>query len=116
MKVRNKRNGTNTLAYRSGASVLKAIIPGGSVVDLVNLTSLEQVVNQQDFKNGWFEILKDEVKKIEEKVEESIEIITEEKEDIKLKDNILEKAKKEATQYLIEEKKNSKNKKNKIIK
>jgi hypothetical protein len=84
MKIRNKRNGTNTLVYRVNGLPKTDIILAGSVVNLVTLINFNQIINKQDFKRGWFEI-----------VEENIEI----KEEIEKKDNILDKAKKQAEEY-----------------
>jgi hypothetical protein len=81
MKVRNKRNGTNTIAYKLGGVAKSEIIPAGSVVNLTDLTDFNQIVNKQDFNRGWFELLK------ENKKEELIF------------NSELEKAKKEAENY-----------------
>lgn len=84
MKIRNKKNSLNVLAYRSGAVVVKERIPGGAVVDIKGLIDFNQVVNKADFQNrGWFEIISenvtseknsakniDEVKQVEEYAEE----------------------------------------------
>jgi hypothetical protein len=91
MKVRNRRNGTNTIAYKLGGVTKSEIIPAGSVVNLTDLTDFNQVVNKQDFNRGWFEFLE------ENKKEELIF------------NSELEKAKKEAENYSTETKK-SKNK------
>lgn len=84
MKIRNKKNSLNVLAYRSGAVVVKERIPAGAVVDIKGLIDFNQIVNKADFKNrGWFEIISenkieenitakniDEVKQVEEYAEE----------------------------------------------
>lgn len=95
MKVRNKRNGINTIAYKIGGVTKSEIIPAGSVVDLASLTDFNQIVNKHDFNRGWFEL-------IEESKSEKI-----------VSDSTLEKAKKEAENYSAEETKKVKNKKNK---
>jgi hypothetical protein len=92
MKVRNKRNGTNTLAYKLGGVTKSEIIPAGSVVDLFDLNDFNQIVNKHDFNRGWFEILKEENKS---------ELVA---------DSILEKAKKEAEEYSEEDVKTVKTK------
>ena len=68
MKIRNKRNGTNTLAYKNGAIIVKEIIPAGATVTINGLLNINQIVNKQDIKRGWFEA-------IEEKTPEIIEVI-----------------------------------------
>jgi hypothetical protein len=97
MVVRNKKNGTNTIAYRNGAVVVKEIILAGSVVDIKDLSDLNQVINKHDFQRGWFEV-------IEEKAPEV---------SIKQQSNELDKAKKEAEEYSeeVQEKKEKKTKK-----
>ena len=84
MKVRNRRNGTNTIAYKLGGVAKSEIIPAGSVVNLTDLTDFNQIVNKQDFNRGWFELLE------ENKKEELIF------------NSELEKAKKEAENYLAD--------------
>lgn len=84
MKVRNRRNGTNTIAYKLGGVTKSEIIPAGSVVNLTDLTDFNQVVNKQDFNRGWFEL-------IEENKKEELIFNSE-----------LEKAKKEAESYSTE--------------
>lgn len=84
MKVRNRRNGTNTIAYKLGGVAKSEIIPAGSVVNLTDLTDFNQIVNKQDFNRGWFELLE------ENKKEELIF------------NSELEKAKKEAENYSAE--------------
>lgn len=85
MKVRNRRNGTNTIAYKVGGIAKSEIITAGSLVNLTDLTDFNQVINKQDFNRGWFELV--EENKIEEIVFNSA----------------LEKAKKEAESYSAEE-------------
>jgi hypothetical protein len=84
VKIRNKKNSLNVLAYRSGAVIVKERIPGGAVVNIPGLVEFNQVVNKADFQNrGWFEIISenkveqeiaakniDEVKQVEEYAEE----------------------------------------------
>lgn len=84
MKVRNRRNGTNTIAYKLGGVAKSEIIPAGSVVNLTDLTDFNQIVNKQDFNRGWFEL-------IEENKKEELIFNSE-----------LEKAKKEAKNYSAE--------------
>lgn len=91
MKVRNKRNGTNTIAYKVGGITKSEIIPSGSVVNLPDLIDFNQVVNKQDFKIGWFEFIKEDIQ-------------------VEVADSVLEKAKKEAEKYSAEKVKKSKNK------
>lgn len=84
MRIRNKKNALNVLAYRSGVVIVKERIPGGSTVSVPNLTEFSQIVNKADFNNrGWFEIISeennnadsqvfqhDEIKQVEEYAEE----------------------------------------------
>lgn len=84
MKVRNRRNGTNTIAYKLGGVTKSEIIPAGSLVNLTDLTDFNQVINKQDFNRGWFEF-------IEENKKEELIFNSE-----------LEKAKKEAENYSTE--------------
>lgn len=84
MKVRNRRNGTNTLAYKLGGVTKSEIIPAGSVVNLFDLTDFNQIVNKHDFNRGWFELIKEN---------DQTELVS---------DSILEKAKKEAEEYSAE--------------
>lgn len=82
MIVRNKKNGTNILAFKSGVQNVKISIRGGERVDIPNLTDYSQVINKADFeKRGWFEIV--ESPKIEEETS-------------------LDKAKKEVKKYASE--------------
>jgi hypothetical protein len=55
MLVRNKKNGTNILAFQN----TRVIIRAGETVDIPALTSFDQITNKADFdKNrGWFEIV-----------------------------------------------------------
>jgi hypothetical protein len=92
MKVRNRRNGTNTIAYKLAGVAKSEIIPAGSVVNLTDLTDFNQIVNKQDFKRGWFEL-------VEESKSEKIVF-----------NSALEKAKKEAESYSAEETKKVKTK------
>jgi len=92
MKVRNRRNGMNTLAYKVGGIAKSEIIPAGSVVDLIDLNDFNQIVNKHDFNRGWFETIKEENKS---------ELVI---------NSVLEKAKKEAEEYSEEEVKKVKTK------
>lgn len=104
MKIRNKRNGTNTLAYKVGGVTKSEIITSGSVVDLKDLVEFNQIVNKHDFTiRGWFEIIEESKEKV---VLESASA-EENKETL---DSTLEKAKKEAVKYSADKTKKSKNK------
>ena len=83
MKIRNKKNSLNVLAYRSGAVIIKERIPGGATITIPGLIEFQQIVNKADFQNrGWFEIITenknevsseiqfDEIKQVEEYAEE----------------------------------------------
>lgn len=86
MIIRNKKNGSNVLAF-GGNSI---IIRGGEVVDIAALTDFNQIVNKADFgKRGWFEII------------EKKEIVIEDKKNtIEDTETDLEKAKKEVIEYV----------------
>lgn len=61
MIVKNKKNGTNTLAFKNGAEIVRVILKAGEVVNIPSLKEINQVINKSDFINrGWFEILKEE--------------------------------------------------------
>lgn len=78
MIVRNKKNGTNVLAFGNTKIILRA----GEMVDIPELTDSSEIINIADFKSrGWFEIV-DEQK--------NISVIQE---------TSLEKAKKEVKEY-----------------
>lgn len=80
MIIRNKKNGTNILAFGSSHIIIK----GGETVDIPSLTDFNQIINKEDFINrGWFEI-----------VEGSNSITTN-----VIKETNLEKAKKEVKEY-----------------
>ena len=82
MIVRNKKNGTNILAFKSGAQIVKVTIKAGERVEISNLVDYNQIVNKADSeKRGWFEIV--ESPKIEEETS-------------------LDKAKKEVKKYASE--------------
>jgi hypothetical protein len=97
MTIKNKKHGTNTIAYRNGASIQRAIIPGGSVVSLVDLIDLSQVINTQDFNRGWFEVVNEVNAVATNKIEK--------------KENSLDRAKKEVEEYAEESSSNTKDKK-----
>jgi hypothetical protein len=84
MIVRNKKSGTNILAFGNNRVPIKA----HETIDIPALTSFEQVINKADFDNnrGWFEIV--EVKKNINTTEETN----------------LEKAKKEVKEYTSKKK------------
>lgn len=94
MKIRNKRNGLNTLAYKIGGVTKSEMIPAGSMVILSDLTDFNQIVNKQDFNRGWFEIINE----IEEPTKKESVL------------NSLDKAKKQAVEYTKENKKQINNK------
>lgn len=83
MLVRNKKNGTNILAFQNTRVIIKA----GETVDIPALTSFDQITNKADFdKNrGWFEIV--------ENTNTSTTVT---------KETSLEKAKKEVKEYTSE--------------
>lgn len=86
MIIRNKKNGTNILAFGNS----RIIIRGGETVDIPSLTDFNQIINKEDFKNrGWFEIV------------EGVNAITTKE----IKETNLEKAKKEVKEYTSEKNK-----------
>ena len=83
MIVRNKKNGTNVLAFQN----VRIAIRAGEIVDIPALTDFSQVINKQDFgMRGWFEIV-NKVGAVTEKIETN-----------------LEKAKKEVKEYTSKKK------------
>lgn len=103
MKVRNKKNGKNSLAYKVEGITKSEIIPADSIVNLSDLKDFNQVVNKKDFILGWFEFIQEDVQ--ENILEDTqVEMFT---------DSLLEKAKKEAEKYSEEKPKKRKNSKNK---
>lgn len=96
MTIKNKKQGTNTIAYRNGVLIKREIIPGGAVVTLSDLLDLNQVINRQDFNRGWFEVIN----------ETPLAIAKTEKEV-----NSLERAKKEVEEYTEEGSTDTKDKK-----
>lgn len=84
MRIRNKKNGTNVLAFENTRVIIKA----GETVEIPSLVDFNQITNKADFeKRGWFEIVKEEVKVTPTTSETS-----------------LEKAKKEVKEYTLEQK------------
>ncbi len=84
MRIRNKKNGTNVLAFEN----TRVIIRAGETVEIPSLVDFNQITNKADFeKRGWFEIVKEEVKATPTTSETS-----------------LEKAKKEVKEYTLEQK------------
>lgn len=95
MTIKNKKHGTNTIAYRNGVSIKREIIPGGAVVSLSDLIDLSQVINKQDFNRGWFEVVNEAV--VETKFEKE--------------KTSLDRAKKEVEEYTEEDSTDTKDKK-----
>ena len=79
MIVRNKKNGSNVLAYREGIQVVKINIRAGEQVEIKDLNDFEQIVNKADFlARGWFEIIDESKGDVnEDKVVEFIEEVIE---------------------------------------
>ena len=96
MTIKNKKQGTNTIAYRNGASIQRAIIPAGGSVNLTDLLDLSQVINRQDFNRGWFEVIS-EINVTTTKIEKE--------------KTSLDKAKKEVEEYTEEDYTDTKDKK-----
>lgn len=87
MVIKNKKNGTNVLAFKSGIQNIRVIFKAGETVDIKSLIEFNQIINKADFVNrNWFEIIE-----VKAKVEEIIE-----------EDSSLEKAKKEVKKYTSE--------------
>jgi len=91
MVVKNKKNGTNVLAYKDNGSVVRVTIRSGEQVNIPHLTDINQVVNKLDFdgSRGWFEIVANDKVVVE-------------------KETNLEKAKKEVIEYSEENTKKKK--------
>lgn len=94
MVIKNKKNGSNVLAYKNHGVVTRVSIGSGEQVNIPNLSDFSQIVNKGDFEvsRGWFEIIK-----------ENNSVVVEEK---KINtETTLEKAKKEVIEYTSEKKK-----------
>lgn len=89
MVIKNKKNGSNVLAFRAGLQILRVMFRAGDVINIPALVESNQIINKADFKKrGWFEIIEAvEVKKIEAEQESN-----------------LEKAKKEVKNYTSDDK------------
>jgi hypothetical protein len=109
MLIKNKKNGTNVLAFRAGIQNVRVPIRAGEEVDIPALTDFEQIINKADFTTrGWFEIVEKKETPIvttkttvkEKKVEKIEEVVSEEKETAtEDEETNLEKAKKEVKEY-----------------
>ena len=94
MIIRNKKNGTNTVAFENTRVIIKA----GETVNISSLIDFNQIINKADFGlRGWFEIIEVAEVAKEDKKEISLEKSTKE-------ETSLEKAKKEVKEYSSEEK------------
>lgn len=91
MVVKNKKNGTNVLAYKDHGIVTRVTIGSGEQVNIPHLFDFSQIINKGDFEagRGWFEIV------ASDKVVE--------------KETNLERAKKEVIEYSEENKEKKKN-------
>jgi hypothetical protein len=84
MIIRNKKNGTNTLAFENTRVIIKA----GETIDIPSLVDFNQIINKADFGlRGWFEVV------------EKTETLK-----IKKEETSLEKAKKEVKEYTSKQK------------
>jgi hypothetical protein len=85
MVIKNKKNGTNVLAYKEGAHFVRFPMKAKETVNISNLIDFDDIINKQDFgPRGWFEIVTEKVVSVK-------------------KDSALEKAKKEVKEYTSEE-------------
>ena len=105
MIVRNKKNGTNILAFGSSRVIIKA----NETVDIPALINFEQIINKADFtQRGWFEIVvkNEDIKVIEKERITEVEIanIIEDSAETE-EETSLEKAKKEVKEYTSKKKK-----------
>lgn len=92
MRIRNKKNGTNILAFENTRVIIKA----GETIDIPSLVDFNQITNKADFESrGWFEIVNEEIIPVENVSVEN--------------ETSLEKAKKEVKEYISKEKKEKKN-------
>lgn len=97
MIIKNKKNGTNILAYKNHGVVTRVSIGSGEQVNIPHLSDFSQIVNKGDFEvsRGWFEVVK----------ENNSEVVVEEKKSKTKTETSLEKAKKEVIEYTSEKKK-----------
>lgn len=100
MKIKNKRNMTNYVNFKSSGIVKKIAIGAGKIADIHAITSVTQIINFGDFNRGFFEIISEDNKKIENKEEQkplkNVSKTTEEKEK---KEDSLKKVEKEVKDY-----------------
>ena len=59
MIIKNKKNGTNVLAFKDGVSNVRVVIKAGETINVPHLKEFNQIINKSDFKSsrGWFEIV-----------------------------------------------------------
>lgn len=94
MTIRNNKNGRNSVNYKVAGGFVKNVeIGSGKTVSIPDLMDYSNVINKGDFARGFLSI----VEKAKEKKIENI--------------SILEKAKKQAKEYVDKKKKKKKKKK-----
>jgi len=88
MIVKNKKNGTNILAYKDSGIVTRVTIGSGQQVNIPHLFDFSQIINKGDFEvsRGWFEIVSEDIIEVK-------------------KETNLDKAKNEVIKYTSEKKK-----------
>lgn len=58
MVVRNKKNGSNVLAFKASLKNNRVVFKAGETIDIPSLTDYNQIINKADFeKRGWFEVV-----------------------------------------------------------
>lgn len=97
MRIKNKRNMTNYVNFKSSGIVKRIAIGAGKTADIHAITNVIQIINFGDFQRGFFEIVTEEPKNIEtkevKKASKKVSKKTEKKEDS------LDKVEKEVKDY-----------------
>ena len=91
MKISNKRNKENYLNFKENGITRKVLISAGKTLEVDGLTDFSQVLNSIDFKNGFFEIVKEK---------ENCEIKNTLVEEEKKEEDSLKKIEKEVKDYI----------------
>lgn len=65
MKIKNKKNKSNCVNLKVNGMAKKVFIPAGKTVEIHELNNMAQIININDFKTGFFEIVEDVVEQVE---------------------------------------------------
>jgi len=61
MKIKNKKNKSNCVNLKVNGMAKKVFIPAGKTVDIHELNNMAQIININDFKTGFFEVIEEVV-------------------------------------------------------